>query len=144
MLLCASFIYDAYEANLAPSVTAQTPVPIYNVTQKRLQKNIGTWKATLAKQDILLACPYLGHDFVARIDLPDKRSVTLDAWDFGSEAKVAHVAYTQFVQARRQARVANPESCLVHVFDSTGVEVAQASQQGVLTSQYAPLPGSEN
>lgn len=141
-LLCVVIVFRAYQDVNAPPPPAPAPPPQTSRTQKQLMQNIARWQAGLRAQNIALSCPYLGHDYVARIDLPDKRPITLDAWDFDSEARVAAINYFAFVNARRTARVAQPEGCIVHVFDVNGEEVARANRSGVVTSQYAPIDES--
>ena len=142
-LLCAVIVFKAYRDVNAPPPPPPAPAPVTSRTQQQLARNIARWQAALSAQNITLTCPYLGQDYVARIDLPDKRPITLDAWDFGSEARAAADNYFAFVRARRMARVAQPEGCIVHVFDVNGEEVARANRSGVATSQYAPIdPGS--
>lgn len=141
-LVCMAVVFNVYQVNRNPVRTLPTPLLSASRSQAALLRNIGPWRDSLQKQDITLSCPYLGHDYVARVDLPVRRVVTLDAWNYGTEAAVAHDAYAKFFAARRNARVANPQGCLVHVFDAAGEEVARADQFGVTTSQFAPLPGS--
>jgi len=141
-LVCLAVIFNVYQTNTSPPRLLPTPLPNSNRAQMKLTQNIARWQAGLQKRSITLSCPYLGHDYVARVDLPARRAVTLDAWDYSSEALVARDAYISFAKARLNARVANPLGCMVHVFDSTGEEVARADQSGVVTSQFAPIPGS--
>ncbi len=141
-LVCLVVIFNVYQANAHLARPLPVALPNSSRSQTKLTQNVAQWQAALQKQNITLSCPYLGHDYVARIDLPDRRAVTLDAWDYNSEALMARDAYVTFAKARVNARVTNPTGCMVHVFDSTGEEVARASQFGVVTSQYAPIPGS--
>jgi len=141
-LVCLAVIFNVYQANTHLARPLPTALPDSSRSQIKLTQNIAAWQATLRKQNITLTCPYLGHDYVARVDLPDRRAVTLEAWDYNSEAMVAHDAYIRFAKARLNARVSNPIGCMVHVYDATGEEVARANQSGVVTSQFAPIPGS--
>jgi len=141
-LICLAVVFNVYQANTHPTRLLPTALPNSSRTQIKLAQNVAIWQAALQKQNIALTCPYLGHDYVARVDLPVRRPVTLQAWDYPAEALVARDAYINFARARLNARTANPVGCMVHVFDSTGEEVARANQSGVVTSQFAPIPGS--
>lgn len=142
MLVCLAVVFNVYQANTHLTRRLPTPLPNSSRSQNKLTKNVAQWQAALRKQNITLTCPYLGHDYVARVDLPDRRPLTLDAWDYNSETLVARDAYINFAKARVNARVTNPIGCMVHVYDATGEEVARANQSGVVTSQFAPIPGS--
>ncbi len=141
-LVCLVVIFNVYQANSHLSRPLPTALPDSSRSQAKLMQSVAQWQAALQKRNITLTCPYLGHDYVARIDLPNQRPVTLEAWDYNSEAIVARDAYITFAKARLKARVTNPIGCMVHVFDASGEEVARASQSGVVTSQFAPIPGS--
>ncbi len=141
-LVCLAVIFNVYQANSHPLRALPTALPNSSRSQAKLMQNVAIWQASLHKRNITLSCPYLGHDYVARLDLPPRRVVTLDAWDYNSEAMEARNAYINLANARSVARVSNPTGCMVHVFDSTGEEVARANQFGVVTSQFAPIPGS--
>jgi len=141
-LVCLAVIFNVYQANSHPLRALPTALPNSSRSQAKLMQNVAIWQASLQKRNITLSCPYLGHDYVARLDLPPRRVVTLDAWDYNSEAMEARNAYINLANARSVARVSNPTGCMVHVFDSTGEEVARANQFGVVTSQFAPIPGS--
>ncbi len=141
-LVCLVVIFNVYQANTHLTRPLPTPLPNSSRSQAKLMQDVAQWQAALQNQNITLTCPYLGHDYVARVDLPSQRAVTLDAWDFNSEARVARDAYITLAKARLDARVSNPIGCMVHVYDATGEEVARANQSGVVTSQFAPIPGT--
>jgi hypothetical protein len=136
---CAITIVNAYvQAHHPPQADSLQTASDRGPQFARYAAEIDQWHDTLGAQQITLTWPYQGQDFVARIDLPSKVPITLSDWDPESEAREAQKAYIGFVQARKKARVPHPDICIVHVFDSTGVEVAQASSAGVSSSANGP------
>ena len=133
---CAGVVFNAYqEAHQPPptlALTAVTPKP--DPKQARYTAQVQTWQAKMAQQQMSVTWPYLGQDNVVRVDLPGKVPITLIPWDDAGERDAAAQAYHGFTSARVKARITNPAGCIVHVFSADGVEVAQASAVGVVTS----------
>ena len=130
-------VVQAYQNAHHPPSTP--PVFPKSPRMKQYEQAVVPWREKLAAQNLVLTWPYLNNDYAARLDLPALQPIILAAWDAPSENKVAGEAYKSFVQVREHAKVGNPGACLIHVFDASGVEVAQASASGVENAASAPL-----
>ncbi len=140
-VLCVIIFVSQYQQAHSPALVTPdlAPPPIRDPREKQYLKEIVHWQREMDAQQIIVTCPYLGHDNVARIDLPDRVPVTLADWDGPAEEKVAQQAYDRMVHARKASRLSSSEACIVHVYDTQGEEVARASVAGVVTSQEAPI-----
>lgn len=132
---CAGLIYNTYKKsqNVAP------PIPVSSAASDPrfagYAARIKAWQTQFAKAGLVVTWPYLGQDQVVRVDLPKQQPVTLAPWDDVSEAGAATQSYKDFVNIRKASRIGDSAGCMVHVFDSTGVEIAVASATGVAPAQ---------
>ena len=82
--------------------------------------------AKLASVGVASTWPSNGSNDVMRLDLP----ATNPPFDDHAARSVALDAYNSFVSAREDSHVPDPGNCIVHVFDDTGKDVAQADYSG--------------